>query len=166
MRKILWSPAGLVDVNRMAPRVRKADLREWRTVTGDRDFMTRLNGARMISRVCYVGRDDADPRSRPFVIYGVVDLPGETGWGAIWLVATPTVSRFKASLYEDAPERIQWVHDQGWYPKGLHNVVDSRNPTHVKWLKKVGATFPKGGDRMINGYLFHYFRFENPCVNP
>jgi hypothetical protein len=150
----------------MAPRLRKADKREWRTVTQDDDIVGNLAAAREMSRACYVGRDALNVTSAPFVCYGVCDDPMTEGHGAIWLVATPQVKGFIRDLLRDGPERIRWIHERGWYPQGLHNIVDTRNTTHVKWLRRIGAEVRKGTYAVIDGVPFAYFRFKPICVSP
>ena len=162
MRRILWTPAGLVDVRRMTSRDRSVDKREWRAATGKgpRAFAGQLKSAFEESRICFVGRDEEEPTSAPFIIYGVTDLPDEPTMGAVWMVATPKIKQFARCLYIDAPERIQWIHERGWYSRGLHNYVDTRNELHLKWLGRIGASLPEGVDKLVNGVLFQYFRLE------
>lgn len=161
MAKILWTPAGEAEALAMGPRLRKADLREMQAISGKNiDPGQHLATSVRVSRAAYVGRDADDPASKPFVIYGVVDDPTNEGFGAIWLVATPQVHDFRRALLEDAPKRIKWIHERRWYPRGLHNLVDSRNKTHVKWLLQMGALFPHDKKAaIIRGVPFLYFRF-------
>ena len=161
MRQILWTPAGLVDVRRMTSRVRSVDKKEWSVASGKkaRDFPGQLKAALDGARISYVGRDEEQPTSAPFIFYGVTDTDDPT-LGAIWMVATPKIKQFARCLYIDAPKRIQWIHDRGWYSRGLHNYVDSRNALHLKWLSRIGATLPKGADKLVNGVLFQYFRLD------
>ena len=165
MRRVLWTPAGLDEVCKMASSVRAADKREWETVTGSKDMRSQMAKAHAGARISFVGRDFDNVTDDPYVYYGVTDLPATPEWGSIWLVATPRVRLFKGSVRRSAPERIQWIHDRGWYPKGLHNVVDTRNKKHLKWLTEIGAEFPAGNDRMVRGVLFRYFRFTNVRSN-
>lgn len=158
---ILWTPAGGDEASEMGPRLRKADKKEIRAVAGHGvDLGQHLRDSVGISRISYVGRDASDPSSEPFVLYGVVDDPTNEGFGAIWMVCTPEVRGFRRALLRDAPERIKWIHEKRWYPRGLHNLVMARNTLHVKWLRKMGAQFPHAGKlAILNGEPFHYFRF-------
>lgn len=167
MRRILWTPAGLADVRRMTSRVRRVDKREWAAASGKgpRDFPGQLKAALDGARISYVGRDEEAPTSAPFIFYGVTDTD-DPDMGAIWMVATPKIKQFARCLYIDAPKRIQWIHERGWYTRGLHNYVDTRNELHLKWLARIGAVMPEGADKLVNGVLFQYFRLGNKCVNP
>lgn len=167
MAEILWTPAGKAEVRAMGPRLRKADKREMEAIHGEGvDPADGLENALALSRIAYVGRDAEDPTSDPFVLYGVADDVTNEGYGAIWLVATNGIHPFRKALLRDAPDRIRYIHEKGWYPRGLHNLVDARNKTHLKWLKQMGAEFPHIGKvALINKVPFLYFRFI-PCVTP
>lgn len=165
MAKILWTPAGHAEVLKMGPRLRRVDKDEIRVVRRrgkdkDIDIGQALLDSSYLSRAVYVGRDASDPTSPPFILYGVADDELHVGYGVIWMVCTPEIKKYRRALLRDAPGRIQWIHDRKWYPRGLHNFVLARNELHLKWLKRMGAIFPRT-DRiaLINGEPFTYFRF-------
>lgn len=165
-RRILWTPAAPGDVSRMASHVRPEDKDEWAAVAGpnaNTTFAERLKRAHALSRKCWAARDPANIVAVPFALYGVCDTPDSPDWGTIWMVATPKVKRFARAFLRDTPGRIQYIHDQGWYPKGLHNFVDTRNKLHMKWLSRIGAIIPQGQVTSLSGVPFQYFRLES-CV--
>jgi hypothetical protein len=84
-------------------------------------------------------------------IFGVAPSPYE-GYGAVWLVATNAVQRHRLALLAECRAwRDDWATK---YSRGLHNLVDSRNGTHLKWLKTLGFTFGHTAD--VNGAPFIY----------
>jgi hypothetical protein len=93
-------------------------------------------------------------RQDPVAIFGIVsDEERSPGMGVLWMVSTPMLLTTSKDILQQAPRWISWWLDR--FPAGLHNLVDSRNERHVRWLKKLGAKFSKGPQ--IRGVQFDYF---------
>jgi hypothetical protein len=88
-------------------------------------------------------------------LFGLVpDTERSPQMAVVWMVTCDMLMTTSRDILRQAPE---WTQD--WlkkYPMGLHNLVDSRNTRHIKWLKKMGADFP-GVGRHIRDIPFLYF---------
>jgi hypothetical protein len=95
-------------------------------------------------------------RHAPVALFGIVpDTQRSPGMAVIWLVSTPMLLSTSRSILHDAKQWIaEWLVQ---YPKGLHNLVDSRNERHIRWLKKMGAKFVPDMGKTIRGVPFLYF---------
>jgi hypothetical protein len=81
-------------------------------------------------------RFDSD---EPIAIYGVADDPNDASMGVVWLLATPRMSSISGSFLRAAPKLLD--HLAANYTRGLHNLVDTRNMLHIRWLQKTGFVF-------------------------
>lgn len=99
---------------------------------------------------------------KPVALFGVVDDNERSpGYGVIWLLTTPMLMSTSRDILKEAPK---WLSE--WavrFPNGLHNLVDLRNERHIRWLKKMGATFPNTG-RMIRDVPFAYFHINRGMI--
>jgi hypothetical protein len=138
----------------MAPRLRPEDAREVETASG-MDCTTVLPLSVSAARESYTihletaGRIDRDPS----VLFGIADDTSRPGFGVMWLVATPEIVRAPISILREARYWIDaWAHQ---YPQGIHNIVDTRNDRHLRWLQALGFTL---SDQTIdiNGFPFRY----------
>jgi hypothetical protein len=95
-------------------------------------------------------------RHAPVALFGIVpDTQRSPGMAVIWLVSTPMLLSTSRSILHDAKQWIaEWLVQ---YPKGLHNLVDSRNERHIRWLKKMGAVFIPEFGKTVRGVPFLYF---------
>jgi hypothetical protein len=95
------------------------------------------------------GRIDRDPS----VLFGVADDTSRPGYGIMWLVATPEVSRAPLSVLRECKYWLDaWCRS---YPNGVHNIVDIRNDTHIRWLQALGCQVSTQTID-INGFPFRY----------
>jgi hypothetical protein len=126
----------------MAPALRPEDAREIETASGMPPSEV-LPLSVSISRESYTIRfHDNHQRidAQPTVLFGVTDDPHREGMGVMWLVATPAVTRASISVLREARH---WI--DAWcsrYPQGLHNIVDTRNDHHIRWLASLGFDIP------------------------
>lgn len=138
----------------MAPRLREEDRQEIETASGEcaEEVLPR---SVLLSRDSYTirlhrrHRIDRDPA----VLFGVMDDHHRPGMGIMWMVATPDVMRAKLSVLREAG---YWL--DAWcrrYSGGLHNIVDTRNDTHLRWLAYLGFHFA-ATTHDINGVAFRY----------
>lgn len=147
-------PATPDDVKSIARRLRLEDAREIETVSGEA-CDTALPPLALASRESYTMRFnkgraiDRDPS----VLFGIRDDSCRPGYGVMWLVATPEVKRAPISLLRECQHWLDaWCRH---YPQGVHNLVDTRNDTHIRWLQVLGCVL---SDQTIdiNGVPFRY----------
>lgn len=108
-----------------------------------------------VSDECYTIR--IDPHGDPISIYGMVPDRRQEGVGVIWLLATPEVRRASLALLREVP---YWLN--AWalkYPNGIHNIVDSRNQLHVRWLKLMGFTITNEITMYHHGHRVPFYHF-------
>lgn len=86
----------------------------------------------------------------PLAIFGVGDDPHHPGLGVAWLLATREVQRAVAAILKMMPRYLNIMSQD--YPLGLHNLVDARNHSHLKWCKAVGMTLED--TYTVNGFPF------------
>lgn len=93
-------------------------------------------------------------------IFGVTPDPSNYGWGIVWMLSTKMLPSTSEDIMKATPDWVIKQFDR--FPHGLHNLIDSRNTRHIKWLKKMYATFdhdhvlPLGPDKVP----FLHFKFE------
>ena len=132
-RPIAVLPSVHEDCRYLAPRLRKADLREIRAVR-DVDPLVALTEAMENSEACYTAYfGDA-----PMAIFGVVPIEIEPKIGLVWMMGTSDIERVKVSFLRKC-RAWRDVLCQGYHMVG--NFVDARNLVHIRWLKWLGFTF-------------------------
>lgn len=147
-------PSSEAAVKHVIDHLSEADELELLTVSGE-DPAAGIRWGRNVSSDSFAIHPvlDGDPAS-PVALFGVVDDEKTVGFGIIWMVTTPMLLRTSRDIIETAPKWLsEWLNK---YPRGLHNIVDSRNERHVRWLRKMGATFYQGPE--IRGVPFLYFQ--------
>lgn len=152
-------PASPAEASWFASHLREEDEREVTTATGRTTQVVLLDSLRLSRGKCYTVRRTVDGKiaEHPCAIFGVVDDPNTPGAGIVWLLATPDVRHCAISLLREASVWI--THWTTQYPSGLHNIVDTRNALHIRWLKLLG--FRRVGPTLtINGQTFkHMVRY-------
>ena len=97
----------------------------------------------------------------PVVIFGVGDDYLLKDWGVVWLLATVDINKGIKAFAREVPH---WLN--GWmtrrYPAGLHNLVDTRNKSHLRWLRRMN--FQLGETIEQNGVDFQHFTYRRTDV--
>ena len=157
---LTFRPGTLADAEWIGQHLREEDKREVETASG-LPATTVVPMSFTMSRECYTFRL-ATPRGtvedNPCAIFGVSDDPKRPDMGIVWLLGTPEIRRSALSFMREAPKWID--HFLTRYPEGIHNVVDTRNDLHIRWLLLTGFIV---GDEplMVNGVPFvHAVRFK------
>lgn len=120
------------DVLYIAPRLRRADMREIEAGGGD-PVGSLLQGLESPDG-CYVGVDDED---HPVLIFGTNPSPDpHLGW--VWMMATDAVRKHRRQLLR---ETRQWVLQIGRKYRVLSNAVHADNTLHIRWVAWAGFTF-------------------------
>lgn len=134
-------PATLADTEWVSKHLRDEDRREVETASGRSAQDVVLESFRL-SAECYTIRlQDTSGRidENPAVIFGVSKDPSRPGVGVMWLLGTPAMRRGALSIMREAPKWLD--HFNRRYPNGIHNVVDTRNDLHIRWLMLTGFHF-------------------------
>lgn len=139
------------DIGFLAPRLRDADVREIKDVSGKTPLASLAHGY-AVSDPCFTL---LHPKTNePFAMLGVVR---ETdGLGLIWMHCTNDLPSF--SFLKHA-KRVLYniIGGKSYAYEYVGNYVDARNITHVKWLKWMGARFQdweRIGEKQIPAYPF------------
>lgn len=138
----------------MAARLRGEDARELETAT-QKTALEVIRTGLQISSEAYTFR--LTPSGAPFALFGVAPDKADPSRGVVWFLASSDVREAALAVLREAPFWIaSWERK---YPKGLHNVVDSRNALHVRWLEHLG--FTKQAETVtLNGVpFFHMIRW-------
>lgn len=153
------APASREDAIWLSSRLRPEDIREIEAATG-RTPEENVPLSFDISEECFTVRSlNSD---EPVAIYGVADDPNDASMGVVWLLATPRMSNVSRSFLRAAPKLLD--HLAANYTRGLHNLVDTRNMLHIRWLQKTG--FRIRGKVKHRGHTFiHAIRY-NRGVKP
>ena len=155
------TPAVAWEVAWVASHLRFEDAQEVRTVSG-REPIEHLPNAVAASTQLYAIRyaTPSQVDDMPLALFGVGDSPAP-GFGLVWLLATPQVKKAVGPILQAAPHYLNLKSQD--YPKGLHNVVDSRNASHLEWCRAVGLT-PSFDYILIRDIPFHTIYRPRPEV--
>ena len=118
--------------------LRAEDAREIETASG-LPATTVVPMSFTMARECYTIRlTDSNGKvdERPCAIFGVSDDPAFMDMGIMWLLGTDVIRRGALSIVREAPKWLDRFC--ALYPAGIHNIVDSRNDLHVRWLMLTG----------------------------
>lgn len=145
-------PATLTDASRIGETLRAEDRMECETMTGMAAQAAVLSSFQTSKRCYTIRRPDATGRIEkdPCVIFGVLDDPQTEGVGVMWMLCSDRISGAALSILR---EMRFWIAGCiGLYPKGIHNLVDKRNDTHLRWLQVLGFTLHQEVE--VNGQPF------------
>lgn len=153
------TPAKREDAVWLSSQLRPADSREIITGTG-RTPLEIVPLSFDISDECFTVRSQHD--DEPIAIYGVTDDYTDARMGIVWLLASPRMGSIARPFLRKAPELLDYL--AGHYTRGLHNIVDTRNTLHLRWLQKTG--FRLGNCIRRNGVEFVHAVRLNRGVKP
>jgi hypothetical protein len=151
-------PATPEDVIFVAENLRQADRIETETASG-KPAVTSLLEALINSSETYAAVLSGD--STPFMLFGVSPDPVRPEYGVVWLLATDRVKAAPLMVVQGAAE---WLNKWAQKYRVLHNLVDTRNRLHLRWLKLLGFSF--GSTVKIRGQAFrHFYRHSEDHPN-
>lgn len=140
----------LEDVKFLAPRLRDADVREIKDVSGSSPLASLMTGF-YSSKPCFTL---IHPKTgEPFAMLGVV--PESEGLGLIWMHCTNDLPPFSFLKY--ARGVLYDIIGKNYGYEFVANYVDARNIVHIKWLKWMGAKLQNWeliGDKQIPAFPF------------
>lgn len=131
----------------MATRLRAEDKSELEAATPGEPILDILLNGIMQSDPAYV----LDHFEEPVLMFGVVPN-GDVG--VVWAVGTDGIRKVRREVVLHTRE---WLKTLGANFQYLMNVVDSRNTTHIRWLRWAGAEFHKRITHPVNGIEFLEF---------
>lgn len=94
-----------------------------------------------------------DVEGEPSMAFGVMTDPGCEDYGLVWFMSTSGVYKVRRRFLRESKDWVDRMFASGPYVR-LHNIADTRNTLHMRWLKWLGAKF--SGDMIRQ----HYQRFE------
>ena len=146
MKNLIIQPSQAEDVFELKDNLRSEDIAECRA-GGLTPQQALLNGY-VWSDECY----SAKVNGKTEAMFGVCSQNQLEGVGVIWYLGSEETMRHPIAMVRDSQQYIN-----NWFKKYrmLWNVVDSRNTTHINWLKHLGFIFT--GDVMVNGHRFIRF---------
>lgn len=144
------------DVQAVARELHPLDKQEFAALSGGTYVPDRMQDL----RPCRVVRGVTTRGEMPVALFGCDPDPKLWGCGVVWMLTTLMPLGFSRDILKEAPTWFAyWL---ARYPKGIHNIVDSRNTRHVKWLHRMGFEFPENRGVMIGDVPFLYFRMVSP----
>lgn len=80
-----------------------------------------------------------DPENKPTALLGVANgiFPG---WGAVWLLGTPSIERYRMTFLRNAKKVLPVLYEKS-DSEVLYNYVYSKNDVHITWLRWMGFKF-------------------------
>lgn len=122
-------PAAYAEVNRLAHRMRAADVREVEAVgsTPKRALVRGLKGSTLVWTAWLDGR--------PVAMFGVAPLNVMTGRGSIWMLGTDEVPKGARELLRQGPAFLAGMHAE--FPR-LENAVAADNLAAIRLLRALG----------------------------
>lgn len=144
-------PASREEAIWLSSRLRPEDRLEVETATG-KNVVEVIHNAYENSSECYTLRFNDE--LAPVALFGVAE--GCPLMGVPWLLATPEVVRGSKAIMREAR---MWLDTWSQKYGTLHNIVDPRNPLHVRWLTSAGCRF---GNYVVtvNGHDFLPFFYN------
>lgn len=92
----------------------------------------------------------------------IIGVFGVTEQGVIWFLGADEMNEHSFYFVRKGKEVInEWLKTHSL----LFNVVDSRNTTHIKWLKVIGAEVNQDSYFLINGVKFYFFTITRKNKN-
>lgn len=85
----------------------------------------------------------------------VIGIFGISQQGIIWFLGADEMNKHSFYFVREGKRVTQeWLKEH----KTLFNIVDSRNITHIKWLKIIGAEVNQDDYFLINDVKFYFFK--------
>jgi len=135
------------DVLYLAPRLRKADLRE-ALATGYKDPVEALMAGLESEDGCVVGCDQS---GTPLIIGGTAPSH-EPIMGYGWMMASEDISKHWVHVLRNT---TRWINHYRKHYRVLANMVHEENALHIRWLRWAGFHFLRRIE--LNGEGFYEF---------
>lgn len=148
---IYRTPSTASDAVWVGRHLRDADKREVLTVDPDRTPVEVVVGAFLSSAECFTLWSSDLPS--PIGLFGCLPDPLNAGFGIVWFLGTEDIrGKGLRILRVCRPWLDAWCHD---FPRGIHNIADSRNDLHIRWCELAGFTVRR--DILdLRGTAFYY----------
>ena len=136
----------LDDVYELAPCLRQDDINEIAAL-GYKPEQSLLKGF-IYSDICY----SVKYQDKTIGMFGATNYNLPKGWGSVWFLGSDETIKFPVTFIKEGKKFLAKTFQK--YDI-LVNAVDSRNTSHIKYIKHMGLTITK--PIMINGYKFLQF---------
>lgn len=146
-------PAVEADAITFAEHLREEDKAEIKAASGWLPVDAIQYGVRLAKRAFSVWTDD----HKPICIFGVNDLEGSPNTGVPWMLGTPLIQKYFVPFLRDGKSTLLPLITLG-YDK-LLNCADSRNATHLRWLKWMGFHIHKDRPVYLNDPEVPFYTF-------
>lgn len=155
---ITMREATVADAIAVSPRLRQADVQEWKAAVGLSPEVALRIG--LSSGEAWAMLVDGQVEA----LLGVSAVANHSYFGLVWMVATDAIFDHRRDLLRMTPEVLTMLHDR--FPL-LGNYVDARNSKHIAWLKRAGFSLlrevPDYGVEQRPFFEFAKLRAE-PCA--
>ena len=121
------------DANKLAPKLRAADLQEIKANLGG-DPLRVLQKGVAESDPCYAVVNE---ENEPLALFGVVPDTGDSDVGLVWLLASDELAEHPFFVLRNTRK---WVEKFQQRYRVLWNHIDARNELHIRWLQWSGFT--------------------------
>jgi|ERR1041384_7671963 hypothetical protein len=121
------------DANKLARRLRAADLQEIKANLGE-DPLSVLQKGVAESDPCYAVVNEED---EPVALFGVVPDTADADVGVVWLLASDELAEHPFFVLRNTRK---WVEELQQQYRVLWNHIDARNELHIRWLQWSGFT--------------------------
>ncbi len=145
-------PATLEHAEAMAPHLRQADRDELWAASRSLPADSLRNGVRS-SSFARAGLIDGEVAC----LFGVAPQSRLTGSGFAWMLATPLIEEHQILFLRRCRPVVREM-GQGF--RYLHNYVDARNVTAIRWLRWLGFTIHDPAPHGALGLPFHHFEMR------
>lgn len=144
--KIIITTSVLEDVKELTPNLRQADINEV-TALGSEPYKSLLKGF-IFSDKCF----SAKLQNKTIGMFGVSSYNMPKGFGVIWFLGSDECTKHPVTFVKQG---IKYINKYLLKYDILLNIVDSRNTSHIKWLKAIGMTVTNPTN--INNIKFYQF---------
>jgi hypothetical protein len=122
------------DAEKLAPKLRQADIQEIQAATGESPLVALQNGISW-SDSCYTIVDEND---KPLALFGTVPDPNSKDTGRVWFLGSDELTKHSLLFLRNSHKWVEKLHQR--YDI-LWNYIDARNEVHIRWLKWCGFKF-------------------------
>lgn len=149
---LTYCPCTIDDAMYIADTLREADQDEITTLTQLPPYAVAIESFFNTQDTCQAVLADENP----VAMYGVAT----GGW--VWMLVSKDIEPYRLEFARYCRPVVEKLNEQ--HPH-LHNIADSRNSLHLRWLEWCGFTIDYEGYIPINGVPFFPFeRIHKPCA--
>jgi len=145
-------PARIAHVERIAPRVRKVDVDEVYSATGQ-EIQPALENAVLTDGIHFTWMVDG----RPEAMFGCSACDKMWQSGSPWLIGTDEIETYATEVLRQSKKFTEFFRK---YFDLLENYVHADNITSIKWLRHCGYIVDEPVPHGLHSDLFHHFHWS------